>query len=106
VKYSFAFVVMPGGFGTLDEYFEALTLIQTRMIKDFPIIIFGREYHKELIEHIEMMEHNATITARDKSLFLVTDDVEEAVALIVEKSIKQHGLKPEEKPYRWLFEKR
>lgn len=106
VKYSFAFVVMPGGFGTLDEYFEALTLIQTRMIKDFPIIIFGREYHKELIEHIEMMERNATITTRDRSLFLVTDDVEEAVAMIVEKSIKQHGLKPREKPYRWLFEKR
>ena len=106
VKYSFAFVVMPGGFGTLDEYFEALTLIQTRMIKDFPIIIFGREYHKELIEHIEMMERNATITARDRSLFLVTDDLEEAVALIVEKSIKQHGLKPKTRPYSWLFEKR
>lgn len=106
VKYSFAFVVMPGGFGTLDEYFEALTLIQTRMIKDFPIIIFGREYHKELMEHIQMMERNATITNKDRSLFLVTDDIEEAVALIVEKSIKKHGLKPESRPYRWLFEKR
>ena len=106
VKYSFAFVVMPGGFGTLDEYFEALTLIQTRMIKDFPIIIFGREYHKELIEHIEMMERNATIAPGDRALFLVTDDIDEAVALIVEKSIKQHGLQPKEKPYSWLFEKR
>jgi uncharacterized protein (TIGR00730 family) len=106
VKYSFAFVVMPGGFGTLDEYFEALTLIQTRMIKDFPIIIFGREYHKELIKHIEVMERNATITPRDRALFLVTDDIDEAVALIVERSIKKYGLKPKEKPYSWLFEKK
>jgi len=108
VKYSYAFVVMPGGFGTLDEYFEALTLIQTRKIKDFPVIVFCREYHEELLAHIELMQRNATISAFDKSLFLVTDNIEEAVALINEKSIKSFGLRPETKirPFRWLFEHR
>jgi uncharacterized protein (TIGR00730 family) len=107
VKYSFAFVVMPGGYGTLDEYFEALTLIQTKKIKNFPIIIFGKEYHTELLLHIEHMRKNATINEDDMELFLVTDDIEEAVKLISEKSIKQYDLRPKQKvkPYRWLFEK-
>ncbi|UOE49799.1 TIGR00730 family Rossman fold protein [Mucilaginibacter sp. SMC90] len=107
VKYSFAFVVMPGGFGTMDEYFEALTLIQTHKIKNFPVIIFGREYHKELIAYIENMKACATIGADDTNLFLVTDDIDEAVRLIKEKSIKEFGLKPvsRRKPFRWLFEK-
>jgi uncharacterized protein (TIGR00730 family) len=107
VKYSFAFVVMPGGYGTLDEYFEALTLMQTHKINDFPIIIFGKEYHKELIEHIEVMKKNTTISATDSTLFLVTDDIDEAVQLILEKSIKKYGLKPQTKfkPFKWLFER-
>jgi len=106
VKYSFAFVVMPGGFGTLDEYFEALTLIQTRTIKNFPIIIFGREYHQELIDHIELMKLHGTVGANDTDLFLVTDDIDEALNLIREKSIKEYGLGPRKtpKPFRWLFE--
>ena len=107
VKYSFAFVVMPGGFGTLDEYFEALTLIQTHKINDFPIIIFGKEYHRELIEHIEVMRKNSTIGEADNALFLVTDDINEAVQLVLEKSIKKYGLRPQNrvKPFKWLFEK-
>ena len=106
VKYSFAFIVMPGGYGTLDEYFEALTLIQTHKIKNFPIIIFGKEYHKDLIEHIEAMKKDGTINELDTRLFLVTDDINEAAELIREKSIKQFGLKPKTKykPFKWLFE--
>ena len=107
VKYSFAFVVMPGGFGTLDEYFEALTLRQTHKINDFPIIIFGKEYHRELINHIKVMQEDGTIGAEDSKLYLVTDDIDEAVNLIIEKSIKKYGLKPRNKfkPFKWLFEK-
>lgn len=107
VKYSFAFVVMPGGFGTMDEYFEALTLIQTHKINNFPIIIFGKEYHRELIAYLERMKTSATIGPDDMNLFLVTDDIDEAVNLIREKSIKQYGLKPlnRQKPLGWLFEK-
>lgn len=106
VKYSYAFIVMPGGYGTMDEYFEALTLIQTHTINDFPIVIFGKEYHKELIAHIEAMAKNATINKEDKHLFIVTDSVEDAVKLIVEKSIKKFNLQPEQrtKPFKWLFE--
>ena len=108
VKYSFAFVVMPGGYGTLDEYFEALTLIQTHKINDFPIIIFGCAYHQEMLKHIELMKENATISPLDASLFLVTDDIDEAVNLIKEKSIKQYGLLPATriKPFKWLFERK
>ncbi len=107
VKYSFAFVVMPGGYGTLDEFFEALTLIQTHKIKDFPVIIFGKEYHTALIEHIERMKQNATIAEQDTHLYLVTDDIAEATKLIEERSIKQYGLKPKTKykPLKWLFER-
>lgn len=106
VKYSFAFVVMPGGYGTLDEYFEALTLIQTHKIKNFPVIIFGKEYHKDLIAHMERMQANSTIGANDINLCLVTDSIEEATKLIIEKSINQYGLKPKNKikPLKWLFE--
>ncbi|MGF2414003.1 LOG family protein [Ferruginibacter sp.] len=107
LKYSYAFVVMPGGFGTLDEYFEALTLIQTKKISEFPIVIFDTAFHKELLEHIELMKTKATISAVDTRLFLVTDSIEEAVAYIQEKSIVKFGLKHQKpyKPFRWLLEK-
>jgi uncharacterized protein (TIGR00730 family) len=108
VKYSFAFVVMPGGYGTMDEYFEALTLIQTQKINHFPVIIFGKEYHSELLSHIERMKSESTIGMNDDNLFLITDDIEEAKKLIIEKSINQYNLKPGErmKPFKWLFEHR
>lgn len=108
VKYSFAFVVMPGGFGTLDEFFEALTLIQTRTIRNFPIIILGREFHQELIDHIVMMQRHTTIGVEDTHLFLVTDDIQEAVDLIREKSIREYGLGPKKtmQPFGWLFERK
>jgi uncharacterized protein (TIGR00730 family) len=108
VKYSFAFVVMPGGFGTLDEYFEAITLIQTKKIGDFPVIIFCKDFHQKLIEHTHVMRMEGTISEADLSLFLVTDSIEEAVELIKIESIKRHGLKPEERlrPFKWLFESR
>lgn len=107
IKYSYAFVVLPGGFGTLDEYFEALTLIQTSMISQFPIVILDNAFHKDLIEHIEKMKLAGTISATDTSLFLFTDSVEEAVAYIRENSIKKFNLQPEKpyKPFKWLFEK-
>lgn len=106
VKYSFAFVVMPGGYGTLDEFFEALTLIQNHKINNFPVIIFGKDYYSNLLDHISQMQKEATVTPEDARLFLVTDSIEEAVLLIREKSIKQYGLQPEQKvkPFGWLLE--
>jgi len=106
IKYSYAFVVMPGGFGTLDEYFEALTLIQTGKISRFPIVIFDKAFHRELLEHIELMKTKGTISADDSNFFLVTDSVEEAVAYIQQNSVVKYNLKAEKpyKPFRWLME--
>ncbi|MEZ4773012.1 MAG: TIGR00730 family Rossman fold protein [Bacteroidia bacterium] len=79
LKYSYAFVVMPGGAGTLDELFETLTLVQTGKIKNFPIVLFGTDYWKNLVELMERMEEEGTISPGDKDLFLLTDDIETAV---------------------------
>ncbi|WP_343706338.1 TIGR00730 family Rossman fold protein [Flavobacterium sp.] len=94
VKYSFAFIVMPGGIGTLDEFFESLTLIQTGKIKNFPIIIFNTQYHKPLVEHINSLKEKGTINEADLKLFIVTDDIEQARLFIIEHSIKRYGLRP------------
>lgn len=108
VKYSYAFVVMPGGFGTMDEYFEALTLIQTRKIKDFPVIIFCRDFHRELLEHIDLMYKSGAISESDRRLYLVTDSIEEAIELIKERCIKRYQLTTRKtlSPLRLLFERK
>ncbi|PWU00027.1 MAG: TIGR00730 family Rossman fold protein [Bacteroidetes bacterium] len=107
IKYSYAFVVMPGGFGTLDEFFEALTLIQTKMIREFPVIVFCKDFHKDLIEHIEKMKAAGTISEVDMNLVLLTDSIEDALEHLKTKCIKTFGLKYEEpKPVPWLFEKK
>ena len=107
IKYSYAFIVMPGGFGTMDEYFEALTLIQTKMLQQFPIIIFDKAFHANIIEHIELMKDRKTISPEDMKLCLFTDSVEEAVKHIQDYAIKKFKLKPAVKkhPSWWLFEK-
>ena len=103
IKYSYAFVVMPGGIGTLDELFEALTLIQTKVIKDFPIVIFDSEYHKELCHHIELMAKNESIRDEDMKLLFVTDSVEELIAHIKTYSIKKFGLVTKQYKSNWWF---
>lgn len=107
VKYSYAFVVMPGGFGTLDEFFEAITLIQTKKLSDFPIVIFDKEFHKDVTSHIDFMISKGTISAEDLKMFLVTDSIEEAVDYISKNSIQKYNLQYEKpfKPFAWLFEK-
>ena len=105
VKYSYAFIVMPGGIGTLDELFEALTLIQTKVIKDFPVVIFDSQYHKELCQHIQIMAQNESISAEDMKLLFVTDSVEDLITHIELHSIKKFGLvKKQVKPKWWLGE--
>jgi uncharacterized protein (TIGR00730 family) len=83
VKYAQAFVILPGGFGTLDELFEALTLVQTRKVTRFPVILFGSAYWAGLVEWIrETMVAAGTVGPADLDLLHVTDDVAEVVALI------------------------
>lgn len=89
----------------MDELFEALTLIQTGKIKDFPVILFGREFHRELVDHIEKMRQQKTISESDLQLFLVTDSIDEAVDRI-RQVIDQYGLKPTERQPSWLLGER
>jgi len=103
LKYSYAFVVMPGGIGTLDELFEALTLIQTKMILHFPVILFGKEYHKELYEHIQMMADNESISQEDMDLLFLTDSVDEMTEHLKEYAVKRFGLVKKPIETRWWF---
>jgi len=105
-KYSHGFIVMPGGYGTLDEFFESLTLIQTQKIKQFPVVLIGKEYHADLYRHFQDMISSGTIEAKDAELFLFTDNIEEAVAYIKEKTFNKYINKKEVKPMKWLWEKR
>ncbi|WP_299052223.1 TIGR00730 family Rossman fold protein [uncultured Nocardioides sp.] len=84
VKYSQGFIVLPGGFGTLDELFEALTLVQTRKVTSFPVALLGVEYWGGLLEWLRStMLVDGKIAAKDLAMMTLTDDVEEAVALMV-----------------------
>jgi uncharacterized protein (TIGR00730 family) len=84
VKYSTAFIIFPGGFGTLDELFESLTLIQTRKIKNFPVVLFGSDYWKGMLEWIKgPMLSEAKIKEADLNLLHLTDSPAEAVEIVV-----------------------
>ncbi|MGB5555924.1 MAG: TIGR00730 family Rossman fold protein [Flavobacteriaceae bacterium] len=105
IKYSYAFVVMPGGMGTLDELFESITLIQTKMIQNFPVVIFGSEYHKELCQHIQIMAKEESIGPEDMKLLFVTDSVEEMANHIKTHAIERFKLvKKEQTPKWWMGE--
>jgi len=85
VKYSFAFVFMPGGFGTLDEFFEVLTLVQTRRIPQFPLILFGRTHWRGLIAWMKNhLEKEALISHGDLDLFHLVDEPQEVVDIILD----------------------
>jgi uncharacterized protein (TIGR00730 family) len=84
VKYAEAFIIFPGGFGTMDELFEALTLIQTGKVRDFPVVLFGRAYWQGLIDWlVSTMATNGKIHAEDLKLLVLTDSPEEAVQVVV-----------------------
>jgi uncharacterized protein (TIGR00730 family) len=85
VKYSIGFVFMPGGFGTLDEFFEVLTLVQTGRIPRFPLILFGREYWTGLLKWMRAtLDKGGFISPNDLNLFTITDDPEEAIGIILD----------------------
>jgi hypothetical protein len=91
-KYSYAFVVLPGGFGTLDELAEALTLIQTRKIDQFPVVLMGQEYWTPFLDMCRRMIEAGTISPHDLDLMLVTDSVEDAMQHIEENAVVRFGL--------------
>jgi uncharacterized protein (TIGR00730 family) len=84
VKYAQGFIVLPGGFGTLDELFEALTLVQTRKVTSFPVVLFGSAYWAGLVDWLrESALEQGAVSPPDLEMFTVTDDVDEAVATVV-----------------------
>ena len=89
VKYARGFIIFPGGFGTMDEFFEALTLIQTLKVVPFPVVLIGSDFWAGLLDWIRgtMQEKYATISPQDFNLFHVTDSVEEAVDIVYETHI-------------------
>ncbi len=98
VKYAKAFVNFPGGFGTMDEFFESMTLIQTEKIEPFPVILFGSDFWTGLVDWMKdtMLDTHNNIDPKDLDLFTITDDVDEVVRLIA----KHFERKPwQEDPY-------
>jgi uncharacterized protein (TIGR00730 family) len=99
VKAAEGFVMMPGGFGTLDEMFEALTLIQTGKVFNFPVVLFGKEHWSGLVDWInERLLPQGLISAEDEALLFETDDPEEAVRLVVECYEERRAMEPPAAP--------
>jgi predicted Rossmann-fold nucleotide-binding protein len=89
---------MPGGFGTLDELTEALTLIQTRKILQFPVVLMGRDYWAPFMAMVKTMVDEGTISAADLDLMLLTDSVTDAMAHIEQHAVQTFGLKRRKSP--------
>ena len=106
IKYSYGFIVMPGGVGTMDELFQALTLIQTKKVTNFPVVLIGKDYYKDVIELFDKMCEEKTISETDKELFLITDSVDEAISHIQTHAVEKFNLniKKIPKKSKLLFE--
>jgi len=108
VKYSYAFIAMPGGFGTMDEVFEVATLVQTGKVKNFPVILVGREYWEPLYQFLEksLLKHSA-INAADLKKIIILDTVEEVDEYLKNIVLPQFHLKliRRKKPRKLFFER-
>ena len=103
IKYSYAFIIMPGGVGTMDELFETLTLIQTKTIKNFPVVLYGIEYYQPLVNYLELMAKEKTIDSDDLKLVLLTEDFDEAIRHIEKYTTDNFNFKKRKK-FWWLLE--
>lgn len=106
IKYSYGFIVMPGGVGTMDELFQALTLIQTKKLTNFPVVLIGTDYYKDVTELFDKMCEEKTISETDKELFLITDSIDEAISHIQTHAVEKFNLNIKKIPQRskLLFE--
>lgn len=100
LKYSYGFVMMPGGFGTMDEMFESLTLMQTGKIRNFPVVVMGTEFWEPMQPFLQHMVKNGTISPSDLDLMLFTDSVTEAIAYLKDRAVKEFGLRRHCIPHR------
>lgn len=108
LKYSVAFVVMPGGAGTVDELFETITLIQTGKVRNFPILLYGKEYWGPTLEQIDRMVAAGTLGQKELSFVFVADSIEEATMLLQERLVAmwQERVQGRETPKWWFLEPR
>ena len=106
-KYFYAFVALPGGLGTMDELFEALTLVQTRKIQNFPVVLIGSAYWQPLVDLLAHMVVEETIDQGDLRLLLVTDDLDVVMEHLERNAVRQFGLerRPRPRPSSWLGER-
>lgn len=108
LKYSICFVVMPGGAGTLDELFETITLIQTGKVRNFPILLYGKDYWAPMLEQIERMVAAGTLGQKELSFLFVADSVEEATTLLQDRLVVmwQERVQRKDTPKWWFLEAR
>lgn len=105
LKYSYAFFILPGGWGTMDEMFETLTLIQTGIIHNFPVVLIGKDYYKALYDYICYMRDQGTISPEDLHYIHLTDDVDEGLDYVRQFILKTFKIHKKSKPIWWLLEK-
>ncbi|MBZ5858723.1 LOG family protein [Flavihumibacter profundi] len=105
VKYSYAFIIMPGGVGTMDEFYETLTLVQTHTITRFPIVLMGKAYYQPVLDYLKFMAEQKTISWEDINLVLLTDSIDEAMEHISKYIKSNYEVKPRKKRW-WLFERK
>ena len=100
LKYSYAFVVLPGGLGTMDELFNSLVLIQTGKMLDFPVVLLGTKYYDPLLALLRRMQSEGTIAKSDLELLLITDSVDQAIGHIQDHAVSRFGLARGRRPRR------
>jgi uncharacterized protein (TIGR00730 family) len=105
LKYSYGFIILPGGWGTMDELFETLTLVQTKVMHNFPVVLIGKSYFQPLMDYLHFMESQKTISPEDLKLVLLTDDVGEAMVHVRKYIESNYKVTKKGKPSWWLFEK-
>ncbi len=103
LKYSVCFVVMPGGAGTMDELFETITLIQTGKVKNFPILLYGKEYWKPMLQQIDLMIEAGTIGREELKFVLVADSVDEATTMLQDRLVEMWKAHDRADPPKWWF---
>lgn len=91
-KYSYAFVVLPGGVGTIDEMFEALTLIQTKKVGDFPVVLMGKHYWQPVIDQLKVFDEHKTALRSELDSLLITDSLDEMTEYLRVKAIERFKL--------------
>ena len=103
LKYSYAFIVLPGGWGTMDELFETLTLIQTGMIHHFPVVLMGKDYYQQLTDFIDLMLNEGTISADDLRFIKFTDDPNEAMDHLAKYISEFYTIKKKRQKRYWVL---